>query len=552
MSDTASGLLTIAALVGLLALVYVPFGDYMAKVYTTPKHSRVEKRAYRLIGVNPDSEQSPRAYTLSVLGFSFVSLLLLGAILLGQSLLPFDRGLPGMPKAMAFNTAISFVTNTNWQSYGGESTLGFAAQAGGLAVQNFLSAAVGMAVAVALIRGFMRTRSGDLGNFWVDLVRGTLRILLPIAFVAAIVLVTNGAVQNFTDHTVNTLAGHSQVVTGGPVASQEVIKELGTNGGGFFNANSAHPFENPNAFTNLLEVFLILLIPICLTRTLGTMLGKRKQGLAILGAMTALIATSLTIATWAEVGGRSQAAQLAGGAMEGKETQFGTWGSALFAVMTTGTSTGAVNSSHDSMTPTGGGTVLVNMMLGEVSPGGVGAGIYGILIMAILAVFIAGLMVGRTPELLGKKIGAKEMTYVALYTLSVPAIILIGIGAAIALDSTPGAMGNPGGHGFSEVVYAFTSAANNNGSAFGGITVTSTFFQISLGMAMLLGRFIPIVLVLALAGSLARQGKVPETAGTLPTHTPLFAGLVVGVILLITGLTFFPALALGPLAEALS
>ncbi|MGZ8704670.1 MAG: potassium-transporting ATPase subunit KdpA, partial [Aeromicrobium sp.] len=376
--------------------------------------------------------------------------------------------------------------------------------------------------------------------------------LLPIAFVAAIVLVTNGAVQNFTDHTVNTLAGHSQVVTGGPVASQEVIKELGTNGGGFFNANSAHPFENPNAFTNLLEVFLILLIPICLTRTLGTMLGKRKQGLAILGAMTALIATSLTIATWAEVGGRSQAAQLAGGAMEGKETQFGTWGSALFAVMTTGTSTGAVNSSHDSMTPTGGGTVLVNMMLGEVSPGGVGAGIYGILIMAILAVFIAGLMVGRTPELLGKKIGAKEMTYVALYTLSVPAIILIGIGAAIALDSTPGAMGNPGGHGFSEVVYAFTSAANNNGSAFGGITVTSTFFQISLGMAMLLGRFIPIVLVLALAGSLARQGKVPETAGTLPTHTPLFAGLVVGVILLITGLTFFPALALGPLAEALS
>jgi len=282
------------------------------------------------------------------------------------------------------------------------------------------------------------------------------------------------------------------------------------------------------------------------------MLGKRKQGLAILGAMTALMATALAVTTWAEVGGHSAAARLAGGAMEGKETQFGTWGSSLFAVMTTGTSTGAVNASHDSMTPAGGGTVLVNMMLGEVSPGGVGAGIYGILIMAILAVFIAGLMVGRTPEFLGKKIGAKEMTYVALYTLSVPAVILIGVGTAIALRSTPGAMGNPGGHGFSEVVYAFTSAANNNGSAFGGITVTSTFFQISLGLAMLLGRFIPIVLVLALAGSLARQGKVPETAGTLPTHTPLFAGLIVGVILLITGLTFFPALALGPLAEALS
>jgi len=513
---------------------------------------RPEKRFYRLIGVNPDAEQSPRAYTLSVLGFSLVSFLLLGAILLGQSLLPFDRGLPGMPKAMAFNTAISFVTNTNWQSYGGESTLGFAAQAGGLAVQNFVSAAVGMAVAVALIRGFLRTRSGDLGNFWVDLVRGTLRILLPIAFVAAIVLVANGAVQNFTDHTVNTLAGHSQVVTGGPVASQESIKELGTNGGGFFNANSAHPFENPNAFTNLFEIFLILLIPICLTRTLGTMLGKRKQGLAILGAMTALVGGALAIATWAEVGAHSQAAQLASGAMEGKETQFGTWGSALWAVMTTGTSTGAVNAAHDSLTPTGGGTVLVNMMLGEVSPGGVGAGIYGILIMAILAVFIAGLMVGRTPEFLGKKIGAKEMTYVALYTLSVPAIILIGVGTAIALNSTPGAMGNPDGHGFSEVVYAFTSAANNNGSAFGGITVTSTFFQVSLGLAMLLGRFVPIVLVLALAGSLARQGKVPETAGTLPTHTPLFASLVVGVILLITGLTFFPALALGPLAEALA
>jgi K+-transporting ATPase ATPase A chain len=551
-SDTWSGLLTIVTLVGVLALVYVPLGDYMARVFTTPRHSRVEKGIYRLGGVNADAEQSPRAYILSVLGFSLVSLVVLYGILVGQSHLPFDRDLPGMPGWMAFNTSISFVANTNWQSYGGESTLGFAAQMAGLAVQNFLSAAVGIAVAVALIRGFVRVRSGELGNFWVDLTRSTIRILLPIAFVGAVVLLLNGVVQNFTDTTINTLAGHSQVVTGGPVASQEAIKELGTNGGGFFNANSAHPFENPNGFTNLLEIFLILLIPVALTRTLGTMLGNRRQGLTILGAMGLIFAAMTAVATWAEVGGHSQAATAAGAAMEGKETRFGEWASALFGVATTGTSTGAVNSAHDSFTPTGGGVTLVNMMLGEIAPGGVGAGIYGILIMAVLAVFVAGLMVGRTPELLGKKIGAKEMTYVALYTLSVPAIILVCVGTAIALGSTPDAMGNPGGHGFSEVVYAYTSGANNNGSAFGGITVTSTFFQITIGLAMLLGRFIPIVLVLLLAGSLAKQAKVPETAGPLPTHTPLFGGLLVGVILLITGLTFFPALALGPIAEALS
>ena len=552
MTDTWSGLLTIATLVGVLALVYVPLGDYMARVFTTPRHSRVEKRIYRLGGVNADAEQSPRAYILSVLGFSFVSLVVLYGILVGQSHLPFDRDLPGMPGWMAFNTSISFVTNTNWQSYGGESTLGFAAQMAGLAVQNFLSAAVGIAVAVALIRGFVKIRSGELGNFWVDLTRSAIRILLPLAFIGAVVLLLNGAVQNFTDTTVTTLAGHSQVITGGPVASQEAIKEVGTNGGGFFNANSAHPFENPNGFTNLLEIFLILVIPVALTRTLGTMLGNRRQGLVILGAMGAIFAAMTSVATWAEVGGHSQAASAAGAAMEGKETRFGEWASALFGVATTGTSTGAVNASHDSLTPTGGAVTLVNMMLGEIAPGGVGAGIYGILIMAILAVFVAGLMVGRTPELLGKKIGAREMTYVALYTLSVPAIILIGVGSAIALGSTPDAMGNPGGHGFSEVVYAYTSGANNNGSAFGGITVTSTFFQVTIGLAMLLGRFIPIVLVLLLAGSLAKQSKVPETAGTLPTTTPLFGGLLVGVILLITGLTFFPALALGPIAEALS
>jgi potassium-transporting ATPase potassium-binding subunit len=552
MTDTVSGLLTLSALILLLAVVYVPFGDYMARVFTTPSHWRIESRFYRLVGVNPDSHQTARSYIMSVLGFSLVSIVVLYAILVGQRALPFDRGLPGMSWDMGLNTAVSFVTNTNWQSYGGESTLGFSAQMGGLAVQNFLSAAVGLAVAIALIRSFLRVRSDDLGNFWVDLVRGTLRILVPIAFVGAILLVSQGVIQNFADHTVHAVAGGSQVIPGGPAASQESIKELGTNGGGFFNANSAHPFENPNPLSNLLEMFLILVIPISLTRTLGTLLGSRKQGLSILGAMTVLIGAAVAITTWAEAGAHSAAAHLAGGAMEGKETQFGAWASSLFAVVTTGTSTGAVNASHDSLTPAGGGTVIVNMMLGEVSPGGVGAGIYGILIMAILTVFIAGLMVGRTPEILGKKIGAREMTYVALYTLSVPAIVLVGIGTAIALDGTPGVMGNPGGHGFSEVVYAFTSAANNNGSAFGGITVTSHFFQVALAAAMLLGRFVPIVLVLALAGSLARQGKVPTSAGTLPTHTPLFAGLLVGVILLITGLTFFPALALGLLAEALA
>jgi K+-transporting ATPase ATPase A chain len=551
-SDTVGGLLSIAALLLVLGLLYRPLGDYMAHVYTTTRHLRVERGVYRLTGVSPDSEQSPRSYSLSVVGFSMVSVVALMVMQLGQAHLPMDRGLPGVPWWMSFNTAASFVANTNWQSYAGESTLGFSVQMAGLAVQNFLSAAVGMAVAVALIRGFVRIRSGALGNFWVDLTRGTLRILLPMAFIGAIVLIAGGVVQNFSDSTITTLAGHSQVLTGGPVASQEVIKVLGTNGGGFFNANSAHPFENPNGFTNLFEILLILLIPVCLTRTLGTMLGNRRQGLAVLGAMGVLWTISLVVVTAAEVGARSDAAQAAGAAMEGKEARFGEWATALFAVATTGTSTGAVNASHDSLTPLGGGMVLLNMMFGEVTPGGVGSGLYGILVMAILAVFIAGLMVGRTPELLGKKIGSRQMTYVALYILTTPTLVLIGTGVAMALGATPDAMGNSGGHGFSEVLYAYTSGANNNGSAFGGLTVTSDFFQITLGLAMLLGRLVPIVLVLLLAGSLAEQGKVPVTAGTLPTHKPLFVGLMVGVIVIMTALTYFPALALGPIAEALA
>ena len=551
MSDTLGGLLTIALLLALLAAAYVPYGDYMARVYTSTRHLRVERAVYRLSGVNPDAEQGARSYATSVVGFSLVSIVVLMAVQLGQAALPMDRDLPGVPFWMSFNTAVSFVTNTNWQSYAGESTLGFTVQMAGLAVQNFLSAAVGIAVAVALIRGFVRSRNGALGNFWVDLTRGTIRILLPLSFVAAILLVAGGVVQSFTDSTMQTLAGHSQVLAGGPVASQEAIKELGNNGGGFFNANSAHPFENPNAYTNLLEIFLLLVTPVALTRTLGTMLGNRHQGLAILSVMGVLYTLTLVAATWSEVTGQGAAAQAAGAAMEGKETRFGEWASALFAVSTTATSTGAVNASHDSLTPVGGGAALFNMMLGEIVPGGVGAGIYGILVMAILAVFVAGLMVGRTPELLGKKISSTQMTYVALYILTTPALVLVGSGIAISLDSTPDAMGNSGGHGFSEVLYAFTSAANNNGSAFGGITVTSDFFQVALGLAMLIGRFLPIVLVLLLAGSLAEQGKVPATAGTLPTHKPLFVGMLVGVILVMTGLTYFPALALGPIAEAL-
>ncbi|MEV7429928.1 potassium-transporting ATPase subunit KdpA [Nocardioides sp. NPDC092400] len=552
MSDTVAGLLQVAALVLLLALVHVPLGDYMARVFTSSKHLRAERALYRLTGVDPQADQTAKSYAVSVVGFSLVSLVVLMGILLGQAYVPFDRDLPGMGFWMSFNTAASFVANTNWQSYGGESTLGFAAQMAGLAVQNFLSAAVGIAVAVALVRGFTRVRSGRIGNFWVDLTRGTLRILLPMAFLAAVLLMAGGVVQSFSDSTMDTLAGHSQVLTGGPVASQEAIKELGTNGGGFYNANSAHPFENPNGYTNLLEIFLMLVIPISLTRTLGTMLGNRRQGLAVLGTMVFLMAVSLTVLTAAEAGGRGQSAQAAGAAMEGKETRFGEWASALFGMVSTGTSTGAVNASHDSFTPTGGGSVMVNMMLGEITPGGVGSGIYGILVMAVVAVFIAGLMVGRTPELFGKKIGSRQMTYVALYTLTTPALVLVGTGVAISLGSTPGAMANPGGHGFSEVLYAYTSGANNNGSAFGGITVTSDFFQISIGLAMLLGRLVPIVLVLLLAGSLAEQATVPTTAGTLPTHKPLFAALLVAVILVLTGLTYFPALSLGPIAEALA
>ncbi len=553
LGDTASGLLTLAALLAILALTYVPLGTYLTAVLTPVRHTRAERGLYRLLGVDPDGQQNARSYALAVLAFSLVSILVLVAILMGQAQLPFNRGLAGMGPSMAINTAVSFVTNTNWQSYAGESTLGYTAQAVGLTVQNFSSAAVGIAVAAALLRGFAARNSTELGNFWVDLIRIVLRLLLPLSIVVAVLLLACGVIQNLDpDRVITTIAGGSQTLPGGPVASQEAIKLLGTNGGGFFNANSAHPYENPTPVANLIEIASLLLIPVALTRTAGTMLGSRRQGTALLAAMAVLWGAVLAATTWAEVAARGTVPAAAGAAMEGKETQFGLWGSALFATSTTGTSTGAVNGMHDSMTAAGGGLTLINMLLGEVSPGGVGSGLYGILIAAIVAVFVAGLMVGRTPELLGKKIGAREMSLVAGYVLASPALVLIGLGVAMALPSTPDAMANTGGHGFSEVFYAYASAANNNGSAFAGLTVTSPFFQLSLAAAMLLGRFVPMVLVIALAGQLARSSTVPASSGTLPTHTPLFISLLIGVIVLVSGLTFFPALALGPIAEALS
>ncbi|MFD6335785.1 potassium-transporting ATPase subunit KdpA, partial [Streptomyces niveus] len=437
--------------------------------------------------------------------------------------------------------------------YYGEQAMGHVVQTGGLAVQNFLSAAVGMAVAVALVRGFARTRTGELGNFWADLVRGTVRILLPIALVGAILLVACGAIQNFAGiHEVGQFMGGSQQWNGGAVASQEAIKELGTNGGGYFNANSAHPFENPNGLSNLLEIFLILLIPLSLTRTFGRMVGSVRQGYAILAAMVTIWVVFTGLMMWTEFRHGAPAFDIAGGAFEGKETRFGIGASSIFSVATTLTSTGAVNSFLSSYTGFGGGIAMLGMQLGEIAPGGVGSGLYGILVMAVIAVFLAGLMVGRTPEYLGKKIGTRQIKFAACYILITPALVLCFTGVAMALPTPVNSLTNSGAHGFSEILYAYTSGANNNGSAFAGLNADTQWFNTSIGVAMLLGRFLPMVFVLALAGSLAEQKPVPATAGTLRTDKPLFSGLLVGTIMIVAGLTYFPALALGPLAEGLA
>ncbi|MFB8021590.1 potassium-transporting ATPase subunit KdpA [Streptomyces rubiginosohelvolus] len=553
MSSPIAGVLQLIALIAALALAYRPLGDYMAKVYSSEKNYAPEKWIYKVIGANPAAEMRWPAYLRGVLAFSAVSVLFLYLLQWVQGSLPGSLGFSSIDPDQAFNTAASFVANTNWQSYYGEQAMGHVVQTGGLAVQNFLSAAVGMAVAVALVRGFARSRTGELGNFWADLVRGTVRILIPISVIGAIVLVACGAIQNFSGiHQVGQFMGGTQEWNGGAVASQEAIKELGTNGGGYFNANSAHPFENPNPLSNLFEIFLILLIPFALTRTFGRMVGSLKQGYAILGAMAVIWIGFTALMMWTEFAHRGPAFEIAGGAMEGKETRFGIAGSSIFAVATTLTSTGAVNSFHSSYTGFGGGITMLGMQLGEIAPGGVGSGLYGMLIMAIIAVFIAGLMVGRTPEYLGKKIGTRQIKFAACYILITPALVLGFTAVAMALPTPPDSMTNSGAHGFSEILYAYTSGANNNGSAFAGLNADTQWFNTTIGIAMLLGRFLPIVFVLALAGSLAEQKPVPETAGTLRTDKPLYAGLLVGTILIITGLTYFPALALGPLAEGLA
>ncbi|MGA5411909.1 potassium-transporting ATPase subunit KdpA [Streptomyces lavendulocolor] len=553
MSPFLAGVLQMLALIAALALAYRPLGDHMARVYSSDRHLRVEKWIYKAIGADPDAEMRWPAYLRGVLAFSVVSVLFLYGLQRLQGWLPGSLGFVSIDPDQAFNTAASFVSNTNWQSYYGEQAMGHVVQTGGLAVQNFVSAAVGIAVAVALVRGFAGSRTGELGNFWADLVRGVVRILLPISVIGAIVLVACGAIQNFTGiHEVGQFMGGSRQWNGGAVASQEVIKELGTNGGGYFNANSAHPFENPNGFTNLFEIFLILLIPFSLTRTFGRIVGSLRQGYAILGTM-ATIWAGFVLLMWAtEFAGHGPAFEAAGGAMEGKETRFGIGASSIFAVSTTLTSTGAVNSFHSSYTGLGGGITMLGMMLGEIAPGGVGSGLYGMLIMAIIAVFIAGLMVGRTPEYLGKKISTREIKLAACYILVTPALVLCFTAAAMALDTPVTSMTNSGAHGFSEVLYAYTSGANNNGSAFAGLNADTQWFNTTIGLAMLLGRFVPMVFVLALAGSLAEQTPVPRTAGTLRTEKPLFTGLLVGTIVIIAGLTYFPALALGPLAEGLA
>ncbi|MFC8246490.1 potassium-transporting ATPase subunit KdpA [Streptomyces chartreusis] len=553
MNPVLADVLLVAALIVALALVHRPLGDYMAAVYSSKKHLRVERWIYRSVGANPDAEMRWPAYLRSVLVFSAVSVLFLYLLQRVQDRLPLSLGFKPITSDQAFNTAVSFVSNTNWQSYSGEAAMSHVTQTAGLAVQNFVSAAVGMAVAVALVRGFVRSRTGDLGNFWADLVRGIVRVLLPISAVAAVLLIAAGAIQNFGDiHTITTLTGDKQAISPGAVASQEAIKDLGTNGGGFFNANSSHPFENPNGFTNLLEIFLLLVIPFSLPRTFGKMVGSVKQGYAIVAAMGIIWFLGVVTVTWIEYAHPGTASQLAGGAMEGKEQRFGEGPSSLFAVSTTMTSTGSVNSFHDSFSGLSGGVLLLGMMLGEIAPGGVGSGLYGMLIMAIIAVFIAGLMVGRTPEYLGKKIGTREIKLAACYILITPALVLIGTALAMALGKGESSMTNVGAHGFSEVLYAYTSASNNNGSAFAGFAANTEYHNTMLGLCMALGRFLPMVFVLALAGSLAEQKPVPATAGTLRTEKPLFTGLLVGAIMIITGLTFFPALALGPLAEGLA
>ena len=554
MSSTAAGWLQFALLVAALAACYVPLGNYMARIFTDTRHWRVERGIYKLCGIDPEADMRWSVYVRSILAFSVVAVLFLYLIERTQHWLFLSVGMANVTPVTAWNTAASFVTNTNWQNYGGESTMSYLTQMGGLAVQNFLSAAVGLAVAIAMIRGFTRSRTDKLGNFWVDLTRGTIRVLLPISVIGAIILIAGGLIQNFADyHTITTLAGGHQIIPGGPVASQEVIKELGNNGGGFFNANSAHPFESTNGFTDIFEIFLLLLIPFSLPRAFGKLVKDNRQGYALLAVMGIIWVVAVGGLTFFQthLGTAGVGPQLAHGTYEGVETRFGPHACSLFAASTTLTSTGAVNCFHDSLSPFGGAITLMDMALGEIAPGGIGAGMYGILILAIVTVFVGGLMVGRTPEYIGKKIRPTEMKYAALYFLTLPVLILSFAALSIGTKQGQTPIFNPGPHGLTEVMYAFTSMANNNGSAFAGLGTAATWYQVTGGIVMLLGRFAPEIFALGLAGSLARQAPVPQSAGTLDTRTPLFVGMLVGVILILVGLTYFPALALGPFAEGL-
>jgi K+-transporting ATPase ATPase A chain len=553
---------TLVAMVVVLALCWRFLGAYMVAVYEGRAKwlAWVERPIYRALRVDPQGEQTWPRYATSVIVFSGVALVITYGIFRLQGYLPFNPNhFPAVRADTAWNTAVSFVTNTNWQSYSGETTMSYLSQMGGLAVQNFLSAAVGMAVAVALIRGFARNGSKTIGNFWVDLVRSTIYILLPIAFIAAIVFICQGAVQTLGGavHVHNALDGVDQVLQRGPIASQEVIKQLGTNGGGFFNANGAGPFENPTAVTNLLSILLILCIPVAFTYVFGKMVFNIRQGVAILAVMTVLFGGWLTMATVAEHQGTPAMAatgisDTGVGNMEGKESRFGVPSSALYNVTSTQTSTGSVNSAADSYTPIGGFAMLTGMMLGEVSPGGVGTGLYSILLFAVITVFIGGLMVGRTPEYLGKKIGAREVKLAALGVLVMPITVLVLTAIAAAISAGRVGPLNAGPHGFAEILYAYTSQTNNNGSAFGGLSANTPFFNITGTIGLLLGRFAIIVPVLALAGSMAAKTVVPSGLGTFRTDQPMFAGLLTGVVVIVGALTFFPAVALGPIVEQLS
>jgi len=556
-----TGVLQIAITLLLVFAAAVPLGGYVLRVMEGERvalsraGAPVERLFYRLSGVDPAREQSWFVYTMSMLAFSLVGFLSLYALQRLQNVLPLNpRGFDAVAPDLAFNTSLSFITNTNWQNYSGETTMSHLTQMLGLTVHNFLSAATGLAMAFALTRGFSRATSPTVGNFWVDMTRATLYILLPLAVVVALALVALGAPQTLTGALeATTLEGAKQVISIGPVASQEAIKELGTNGGGFFNANSAHPFENPNAFSNMLEIWAILVVPFATAFAFGRAVGDERQGRAIVVAMSIVLGVGILVAYWAEAAGNPLLTELGvdptAGNMEGKETRFGVAMSAFFAAATTGTSTGAVNAMHDSMTPLGGLVPLFNMLLGCISPGGVGAGLYGFLIIVVIAVFVAGLMVGRTPEYLGKKIEAREMKLAMLAVLIYPLTVLGFSAASVLLKTALDSLGNAGPHGLSEILYAFASTTANNGSAFAGLSGNTLWFNTTLGLAMFLGRFAYVLPVLALAGSFAGKKKAPPSAGTFPTHGPLFIGLLLGVIVILYLLQYFPALALGPIVE---